>query len=108
MSVSGIIALIACLASVLAKVIFTIHSNRLERIQEMENNNYQTAKNELHASMQKQKRLEAEKKQLESRLKATERSIKNIESTLKDLQTRKKEDDAIRAYQKEMIKGKPK
>lgn len=108
MSVESIIALMACFSSVLAKVFFTMRTNHLERMHEMENNTYQTAKNELHASMQKQKRLDAEKKQLESRRSATERSIKSIEKTLNELQTRKKEDDAIRAYQKEMLKSKPK
>lgn len=106
MSVAGTIALLACLASILAKIIFTVRIKSLERHQELENDNYQTAKNELHAATQILKRLEAEQKQLEARRNTTERAIKNISGTLKELQTRKREDDAIREYQKELIKGK--
>lgn len=107
MSVSGLVALIACLASVFAKVIFSFRIKSLERLSEVESETYQKAKNELHAAMQKQKRLEAETKQLDAKRGATQRNIRNIKSTLEELQTRKKEDDAVRAYQKELLsKGK--
>lgn len=105
MSVSGLVALCACLASILAKILLSLRIKSLERLQETENNANQTAKNELHAAIQKQKRLEAETKQLEARRSTTQRNIKNITNTLKTLQTRKQEDDAIRAHQKEMLKG---
>lgn len=106
MSVSGTIALIACISSILAKIVFSVRIKSLERLQEHENDMYQDAKNELHAAVQKEKRLTAETKQLESRRKAIERNIKNTDTTLKELQTRKQEDDAVRAYQKELLKGK--
>ncbi|MGA1195711.1 MAG: hypothetical protein ACO36I_04310 [Candidatus Latescibacterota bacterium] len=106
MSVSGVIALIACVLSILAKIIFSFRIKSLERLQESEHATYQKAKNELHASRQKEKRITSETKQLESRRSAIQRNINNIEKTLQELQTRKQEDDAIRAYQKEMIKGK--
>ena len=106
MSVSGVIALIACVLSILVKIIFSFRIKSLERLQESENTTYQKAKNELHASIQRHKLLIAETKQLESRRSAIQRNINNIEKTLKELQTRKQEDDAIRAHQKEMIKGK--
>ena len=103
MSVSGLVALIACLASVFAKIIFSFRIKSLEKLSEIENETYQKAKNELHAAMQTQKRLEAENKQLEARRGATQRNIKNIQGTLEELQTRKREDDAVRAYQKELL-----
>jgi len=106
MSVSGVIALIACVLSILAKIIFSFRIKSLERLQESENTTYQKAKNELFASIQKEKRITSETKQLESRRSAIQRNINSIEKTLKELQTRKQEDDAIRAYQKEMLKGK--
>ncbi|MFT5368930.1 MAG: hypothetical protein ACI8V2_003903 [Candidatus Latescibacterota bacterium] len=106
MSVSGLIALIACMTSILAKIVFSFRIKGLERLSERENGHYQTAKNELYAAVQKQKRLTAEKKQIEGRRNAIQRNIKNTETTLKELQKLKKEDDDLREYQKEMIKGK--
>jgi hypothetical protein len=106
MSVSGFIALIACVSSILAKIILSVRLKGLERLQEAENDIYQAAKNELHAALQKHERLVAETKQFESKRKAIQRNIKNTDVTLKELQTRKREDDAVRAYQKDLLKGK--
>ena len=107
MSVSGVIALAACVSSVFSKIIFTVRMKSLERVHETEHANYQKAKNELHAAAQHNKLLEVEVKQHEGRRRAILRNIKTTTDTLAKLQTRKEEDDSIREYQKDLIKGKP-
>lgn len=105
MDAVGLIALIVCVSSICAKMFFNIRLRSLERILSQENTAHQTAQNELHLMIQKNKQLEAEGKHLESRRNTVQRNIRNMEKTLKELETRKQEDDAVRAYQEALIKG---
>ena len=105
MSVSGLIALVCCMASIFAKILFSMRIKRLERTSERESANYHAAKKELHVAVQNHRRIEAQIKQLEGRSKSIQRGIDQAETTLEGLHTRKQED--VREYQKEMIKGKP-
>ena len=106
MSVAGSIALIACAASVLAKIVLSLRQKSLERISEKESIDYHAARSALHAAEQNHKRIEAEAKRLEGRRTTILRNISHTETTLKELQTRKEEDESVRAYQKDIIKGK--
>lgn len=106
MDITGIIALVACAASICAKMLFSFRARGLERIHEQENHSYQLAQNECHRVQQKRKLLEAEQRQLDARRSAIQRNIDKITQSLKELQERKKEDDEVRAYQKDMLQGK--
>lgn len=105
MSIVGLIALTACLSSVCAKLFFTVRMRTMERMHEKESSAYQASQNALHQALQQNKRLEAERKQIEARRNALERTVKVVENTLNELKKRKEEDDAIRAFQKSLIKG---
>ncbi len=105
MDAVGLIALIICVSSICAKMFFNVRIKSLERILLQENTAHQTAQNELHLVIQKNKQLEAEGKHLEARRSTVQRNIRTIEKTLKELEIRKQEDDAVRAYQEALIKG---
>lgn len=108
MDTTGIIALVACAASICAKMLFAFRIRSLERIHEQENHSYQSAQNELHRARQNRKRQVVEQKQLEARRKTIQRNIDKITKSLQELKTLKKEDDEIRAYQKEILQSRKK
>ena len=102
MDIVGTLALIACASSICAKMLFSFRIRSLERIHEQEN------QSDLHGARQKHKLAAAEQKQLEAKRGATQRSIEKIKKSLQELQERKKEDDQVRAVQREMLqKQKP-
>lgn len=105
MNTVGLIALIACMASVCAKMIFTLRIRGLKRVREQENGTYQDAQKALHQALQNNKRVEAETKHLETRRRSMDRNLKMVSNTLDELLKRKEEDDTIRAFQKALIKG---
>jgi len=105
MGISGIIALLVCVACVGAKFLFAVRIRNLERVRTQETETFREAKTELHQSKQKSKRLEAESKQIEARTSSSQRNIENMNKTLKELDIRKQEDDAVRAHQETMIKN---
>ena len=108
MDIVGTLALIACASSICAKMLFSFRIRSLERIHEQENQSYQVAQNDLHGARQKHKQAAAEQKQHEAKRGATQRSIEKIKKSLQELQERKKEDDQVRAVQREMLqKQKP-
>lgn len=105
MSTAGLIALVVCLASVCAKIFFSFRISSLERVRTLENETFQSTKNDLHTAQGQNKRHEAEIKQLEARQSTTERNIQNVGKTLKEYELRKRQDDEVRAQQAAMLRG---
>ncbi|MDP6040313.1 MAG: hypothetical protein QGG64_17305 [Candidatus Latescibacteria bacterium] len=105
MDIVGLIALVICSASIFSKMFFSFRIRSLERVRTLENEAFQSAKNDLHTAEQANKRHEAEIKQQEARRKTTQRNIKNIEKTLQEYETRKRTEDEVRAQQAEMLRG---
>lgn len=105
MNTVGLIALIACVSSVCAKMFFTLRIRGLNHMREQESSKHQDAQKALHQALQNNKRVEAETKHLETRRRSMDRNLKMVSNTLDELLKRKEEDDAIRAFQKALIKG---
>ena len=103
MSVIGIIAIVACLASVAAKLFFTLESVNLEKRLDVERASYQAARKEWNLAAHRYKVLKAEHKQLETKRSSIQRNVGRLEKSHGEFVAEERKDETIRARQKELL-----